>query len=177
MTKPVADLLNPKRKGRFRRLRRQSLAAVKKGAPLQGTVLPTQRIAGSTRDHTLEPLRTRGGLTKAQLERHQWVSNDGRIIPVTQMRDAHLMNTLDMLTRRRREKHQQAVDLQSKSHEGSLNAAKASARAAQWMLILEAEMLRRHPDYLSASKVKPTGLELYALPDFYTGGVLAPAQA
>ena len=172
--KPPADLLNPKQKGRFRRMRRQNMTQAKVGVTLKDTVVERTSMGG---DVTLVALKEGRRLTRADLEKFVWRTQDGRALPITQMRDAHLMNALDMMTRRRGDRHVEAVSQQSKSHDASLAAAKASARCAQIMILLEAELLRRHPDYLGRPKVAPTGLELFALPDFYTGGVLAPLAA
>lgn len=174
MTKTPADLMNAKPKGRFRRLRRQEQTAVKNGASLSSSVVDPTSIGP---DRTLVRTMDRRKLTKAQLAQHYWRCQDGRVLAITEMRDAHLLNTMDLLTRMRNTRHAKAVSQQSVSHDASLEHARGSARCAQWLLVMEAELLRRHPDYLERPKIAPTGLELYAVKDFFTGGVLAPVEA
>lgn len=171
MAKPAADLLNPKRKGRFRRLRRQSAAAQSKGSPLKGSVVSPVALG----DGVIVTLRDLGrGLTREQLSKHVWRSQDGRLLPVTEMRDAHLMNTMDMLTKQREQALKIGLMLQTQDRDKSRVAYRVAARKAQWLMVMEAELLRRHPTYLGRQimPTKPSGQELRAMPDFFDAGVL-----
>ena len=170
-TKPKADLLSTKAKGRFRRFRRMEKQQINAGAPLKGTVVSEVALGEGVR----ATIRDIGkNLTREQLSRHQWRCEDGRVLPITQMRDAHLMNAMDMLTRQRDAASKIGLAHQSVDHARCLSAYRISAHKAQWLMVMEAELLRRHPHYLGGKVVptKPTGMELRAMPNFFDAGVL-----
>lgn len=111
-------------------------------------------------------------LTKEQLGAFSWRTQDGRIMALTELRDAHLRNAVEMLTKQRAAAQEMAVRAQRIDADQSRAYAYKAARCAQWLFVMDCEQRRRAPLGLADKPlIKPTGSELYAMPEFYTAEV------
>lgn len=111
-------------------------------------------------------------LDRATLERFVWRTKDGREMPLPTLRDAHLHNAMDMLSRQRAAAQSLALAAQQSDQDQYRAFALKAAKCAQWLYLMEEELLRRHPVHMATKpRVRPAGMELWAMPDFYTRGV------
>lgn len=111
-------------------------------------------------------------MDRAALSLFVWRTQDGRELPLPTLRDAHLHNAMDMLSKQRAAAQSLALDAQRTDQDQFRAFALKAAKCAQWLYLMEEELLRRHPVHMATKpRVRPTGMELWAMPDFYTRGV------